>query len=218
MTDKIPALIIALCVYVTTRLSGMPLTQDTLNAYKKGALAVLDLPEFAADNGGIEKIRAADIEDWMWQLSEKGWMDHKWYQKVPIGDDPALLAREISGAVDEGLDFDDEDDDDDMDMDIDEDDGTVVVATTTTTTIAADKGWNETSSSRKATSTPLGGLDTMVSILSIHPSSYSSSIKLREKQFNTLTNIISFFFLLLCITSRYNQKWITCPRRNEPNI
>lgn len=149
-TDKIPALIIALCVYVATRLSGVPLNQETLDAQRKASLAVLERPEFAA-NASIQKVHPKDIDDWMWELSEKGWMDQEWYKKVPLGNDPALLAREIGGVA-EGLDFGE-------DMDIDDDD-----AMTITRPAGAGRSRDmHPTSARKVV--PLGGLGTMVSSL-----------------------------------------------------
>ena len=104
--DKIAALVISICIYVTTRISKIPLTPEVFEANCDGAIEVLNLPEYA--NKGIEKIVAKDVEDWMWELSDRGWMRLSWFTDIDLTGDSDVLAR--SHGIETGHDDEDSDD------------------------------------------------------------------------------------------------------------
>lgn len=107
--DKLPALVIGICVYVNTRLSGCPLSVPQLEAERKASLKVLELPEFA--NSEMEKIGPKDVDDWIWDLAERGWVRHEWYQNIKCGSDSDVVSR-VHGVVgQDGLEGSDDDDD-----------------------------------------------------------------------------------------------------------
>ena len=78
--DKIPALIVAVFLFVETRLLGRDLNKDDLTREKAHALQILKSVDLFKDSREIVGI--GDINDWVEEIEEKNWTSLDWFSNV----------------------------------------------------------------------------------------------------------------------------------------
>lgn len=119
---KTPALIVAVFFFVRTRLLGKEVDGKTYSAEKKRLLGMLEVlrdneelsetmkaklgrKSQAVEDGqvwkGWEKVKSRDVDMWLKDINEKGWLSLDWYQNVVEG---AGLAED-NGIADESDDM-----------------------------------------------------------------------------------------------------------------
>ncbi|KAI9862101.1 MAG: hypothetical protein M1813_004876 [Trichoglossum hirsutum] len=79
--DKIPALVIAVYFFVTTRLSNQETTGSEYVHQREAAMAVMEAdPEFLENN---EPFGTKDVDAWLKEISDRGWLRLDWFDDVP---------------------------------------------------------------------------------------------------------------------------------------
>ncbi|KAH0545543.1 hypothetical protein FGG08_000374 [Glutinoglossum americanum] len=81
--DKIPALIIAVYFFVTTRLSNRETTGSEYVRQRKAAMATMDANPRVWDSD--EHFETKDVDAWLKEISDRGWLRLDWFNDVPEG-------------------------------------------------------------------------------------------------------------------------------------
>ncbi|MCJ1391777.1 hypothetical protein MMC18_004642 [Xylographa bjoerkii] len=99
--EKLLALLVAVYLYVTFRLSGGPVTALRLDTEARNALQILDQP----DNEPSEKSPAElrDVHEWIAAFQEKGFLEMDWIQNVPKAIVTKNIVKPALANSDEGL-------------------------------------------------------------------------------------------------------------------
>ena len=82
---KTPALIVAVYVYVTTRLAGSETLAMKYQQQRNSALAILE--ELADIEAEMKNGESADVDHCMRIIRDKRWTDMDWFDNVPAGID-----------------------------------------------------------------------------------------------------------------------------------
>ncbi|KAH0548122.1 hypothetical protein GP486_008150, partial [Trichoglossum hirsutum] len=81
--DKIPALVIAVYFFVTTRLSNQETTGSEYVRQRKAAMTALEAdPRILEIN---EPFGTKDVDAWLKEISDRGWLRLHWFNDVPEG-------------------------------------------------------------------------------------------------------------------------------------
>ena len=80
--DKIPALIVAVYFFVATRLRGQQIQGKEYLRQRRAAMAALDA-QGAVE--GRERFEAPDVDAWLREISDRGWMRLDWFANVVEG-------------------------------------------------------------------------------------------------------------------------------------
>ena len=81
--DKIPAIIIAVYLLVTTRLSGVETSVEDYNRIKSAALRTLNTID--AGKTVREEIAGKDVDEWLWEIRDRGWTGLDWFANIGEG-------------------------------------------------------------------------------------------------------------------------------------
>ena len=81
--DKIPAIIIAVYLLVTTRLSGIETSVEDYNRIKSAALRTLN--GIDAGKTESEEIDGKDVDKWLWEIRDRGWTSLDWFANIGVG-------------------------------------------------------------------------------------------------------------------------------------
>ena len=80
---KPPALIIAVFILATTRLSGAEMPASEYQRQRGQALQMLH--ELAGAEMGVEEIGNLDVDNCMRQVRDQGWTEMDWFENIPAG-------------------------------------------------------------------------------------------------------------------------------------
>ncbi|KAI9847088.1 MAG: hypothetical protein M1837_003206 [Sclerophora amabilis] len=83
--DKLPALLIALFFFTMTRLSGEEMTGKDYVRMRDVALEAVNeftLDDLADQGDGFEEVQRTDVDAWMKELAERGWLRLKWFEYI----------------------------------------------------------------------------------------------------------------------------------------
>ena len=91
-TDKLPAMIIAVYFFVSTKLSGRETTGKEYGGQREVILNTLarleeELRKEIQDTGweGWEKVGSKDVDTWLMDISTDGWLKRDWFQNIIEG-------------------------------------------------------------------------------------------------------------------------------------
>ncbi|KAI9721989.1 MAG: hypothetical protein M1812_001948 [Candelaria pacifica] len=91
--DNVPALIVAVLFYVTTRLSGKETSAEEYPKEREAAIGALERIE--VERGDREEISAEDVDDWMRDISAGGWIGLDWFENIVQGAGLGLSGRDM---------------------------------------------------------------------------------------------------------------------------
>ena len=93
-TVKTPALIVAVFILATTRLSGAEMPASEYQRQRGQALQMLY--ELAGEEGGMEDVGNLDVDNCMRQVRDQGWTEMDWFENIPAG-----AGLDVSDGMDE---------------------------------------------------------------------------------------------------------------------
>jgi origin recognition complex subunit 6 len=100
--DKVPALIAAVYFFVTTRLRGMEMSSKDYIAQRKAVLDVLEKEKGLNGNKeGWEDVVSKDIDEWLMEISGRGWLRLDWFENVEEGSGLEIRRPDADGEEEE---------------------------------------------------------------------------------------------------------------------
>ncbi|KAI9772552.1 MAG: hypothetical protein M1840_000757 [Geoglossum simile] len=90
--DKVPALIIAIYFFVAMRLSNQETTGAEYVRQRRKAMATIEADPRVLGSG--EPFGAKDVDAWVKEISEKGWLRLDWFNNIPEEPEPLLERTE----------------------------------------------------------------------------------------------------------------------------
>lgn len=98
-TDKIPALIVAVYLFVAARLSGEETSSD--DYVRKRDTVMSALREVEVGKERRETITARDVDLWLMEVNENGWQTLDWFDNIGEGTGLGLHGTDEGNEVDE---------------------------------------------------------------------------------------------------------------------
>ena len=113
--DALPALVVAICFFVNTRLSGKSTASKAYPEKRQKAIDLVNRLRSKHDAAGDwETVRPEDVDDWMRDISARGWLRLEWLPPMKVGRaDPSSSSSSSSASTQEDQDtivFDSDDD------------------------------------------------------------------------------------------------------------
>lgn len=100
--DKIPAMMVAVYLFVTTRLSGVEITPGEYSQVRGTALEMLN--SIDAGQADIEVVDGGDVDEWLREIRDRGWTSLDWFENVGEGTGLGLDGiRVANGASEDDL-------------------------------------------------------------------------------------------------------------------
>lgn len=81
--DKIPALMVAVYLFVITRLSGVEITPGEYSQVTSAALKILDSAEVG--KAQTEDVNGEDVGEWLREIRDRGWTSLDWFENIGEG-------------------------------------------------------------------------------------------------------------------------------------
>lgn len=100
--DKIPAMMVAVYLFVSTRLSGVEITPGEYSQVRGRALEILN----SIDAGQAERevVDGEDVDEWLREIRDRGWTSLDWFENVGEGTGLGLdEIRVANGASEDDL-------------------------------------------------------------------------------------------------------------------
>ena len=83
--DALPALVVAVCFFVNTRLSGKSTASKTYPEKRQKAVDLVNWLGSKQDAGDWETVQPEDVDDWMRDISARGWLRLDWLPPMKVG-------------------------------------------------------------------------------------------------------------------------------------
>lgn len=81
--DKIPAMMVAVYLFVSTRLSGVEITPGEYSQVRGTALEILN--RIDAGEADKEVVDGEDVDEWLREIRDRGWTSLDWFENVGEG-------------------------------------------------------------------------------------------------------------------------------------
>ena len=81
--DKVPAMIIAVYILVTTRLSGIETSADDYSRVRSAAIQTLESIE--AGKAQREDVNGRDVDEWLREIRDREWTSLDWFENIGEG-------------------------------------------------------------------------------------------------------------------------------------